>query len=235
MVAKLAERLLFVLVFCSVIGATITVINYVEASLRPQEFLKTLAFFSNKRQIHPIQPPLALFDGQVIKKTILGLIDATPATGRIYIATFMFTDQAISDALVQKFKEGTEIVIVADNSCAQKAWSKIPYLLKQGIPIYLYPPPQEVAEERPAIMHNKFMLFEHSPEETITLTGSFNYTHSAAEKNAENIVILNHPETAQDYRKQFEKLRAQAVKALYKPRTKTPRTSKELLAALTLA
>ena len=56
---------------------------------------------------------------------------------------------------------------------------------------------------RYAIMHNKFMVLDNS----ILQLGSFNYTKSAEEKNAENVLVIKDaPDVIDDYTKQWHRL-----------------------------
>jgi phosphatidylserine/phosphatidylglycerophosphate/cardiolipin synthase-like enzyme len=55
---------------------------------------------------------------------------------------------------------------------------------------------------RYAIMHNKFLVVDGQVVET----GSFNFTKAAAEKNAENVVVLHDPAVAQRYGQEWERL-----------------------------
>ncbi len=50
------------------------------------------------------------------------------------------------------------------------------------------------------IAHNKIMAIDNLQ----ILTGSYNWTHSAEFKNAENLVFINSPEVARKYIEYFE-------------------------------
>ena len=51
-------------------------------------------------------------------------------------------------------------------------------------------------------MHNKFMIID---SKTLEL-GSFNYTRSAEEKNAENVLVLHSKKAIKDYSNQWQML-----------------------------
>jgi phosphatidylserine/phosphatidylglycerophosphate/cardiolipin synthase-like enzyme len=55
-------------------------------------------------------------------------------------------------------------------------------------------------DARHAISHNKVMVIDG---ETV-LTGSFNFTKAAQEKNAENLLIINDPTLAAQYTQNWE-------------------------------
>lgn len=209
---KLINQLAIVAFGCFTLGGTIIFVDYLEARLKPQQFIRELFAYSTRPNVYKHAIPV--FEGSQIKKTILGAIDATPVTGSIIMATFILTDQAICDALASKFKQGTDITIIADATYASTAWSKIPYLRKIGVPIYLHPLPEALKQERPPIMHNKFIVCRNTPHGTITITGSFNHTNSAAEKNEENIIVLTQPEIGDSFAQHFEELKQRSVRSL---------------------
>ncbi len=199
---KLSERIFFIVLFCLGLGLTTTIIQQLEAQLAPRDFLRHLAFFK-PQMIAPV-PPQALFDGQVIKKTLLGLIGNSLQGDTISITTFLITDNDIAQALIKKHAEGVSITIVADGSNAHKKWSQIPQLIKAGIPVHLHTCDQDA--ENPGIMHNKFIIFENQ-DSAIAVTGSYNLTHSASGKNKENIVLINHPQTVNTFKQHFYNLK----------------------------
>jgi phosphatidylserine/phosphatidylglycerophosphate/cardiolipin synthase-like enzyme len=51
-------------------------------------------------------------------------------------------------------------------------------------------------------MHDKFIVVDSETLET----GSFNFTKSAEQHNAENVIVLRDPVAASDYKRQREKL-----------------------------
>lgn len=59
--------------------------------------------------------------------------------------------------------------------------------------------PIECCRER-AIAHNKVMIID----DRIVITGSFNFTKAAEEKNAENLLIIDSPALAAKYVANFE-------------------------------
>ncbi len=206
------QRLSFVIVFCCMAGATIALLEGLEELTAPRAFLKTLPFFSKTSEPES-HAPEALFDGQTIQRTILGLIDAlTPGDG-VYITTFILTDETIYHALLTAHRKGVSIMLIADGEYAFKGKSKIPLLIKAGIPVYIYAQPQVNPNDRPGIMHNKFIIFE-SQERPIVVTGSYNLTQSAANKNQENLVLIDHPHTIKDFKEHFLKLQHASKRAI---------------------
>lgn len=73
------------------------------------------------------------------------------------------------------------------------------YLVNHRVPVRL--------NDKYAIMHNKFMIVDGRSVET----GSFNYTQSAASRNAENVIYLrNRLDIAEKYAREFNRLWSEA-------------------------
>ena len=76
-----------------------------------------------------------------------------------------------------------------DKQAVTSHGSKVNLLLQAGIPI--------IIDQTLGIAHNKIMIID----DTHVITGSFNWTHSAQTRNAENVVVIR----GQDYCKRFKK------------------------------
>jgi phosphatidylserine/phosphatidylglycerophosphate/cardiolipin synthase-like enzyme len=215
---RIVESLLFVVLFCSLLGCTTALIDYLEARGNPRKLaLAGLHVFGKTDAPREfIAAPQAIFEGQKIKNTLLGLIDKAQPKDEISLTVFIMTDRDIAQALIKKHKENVKIMVVADNGHAQKEYSQVGELIKAGICVYLHNP------DSTNIMHNKFWLLKLSDKQ-IVVTGSYNLTNSAATKNAENIVVICHPETYQEYSCHHAKLVKNSVLALA-PKSKRAQT-----------
>jgi len=113
------------------------------------------------------------------------------AKSQIRMQIYSFTSKPIARALVQAKKSGIDVEIIYDHSDADnfnnKNFSLQPYLTKNHIPGFIDP--------IPGIAHNKVIIIDGE----IIETGSFNYTKSAQDNNAENILIINSKPLAQAY------------------------------------
>ena len=116
------------------------------------------------------------------------------ARNSLDICVFTISDRFISDPIILKQNEGIQIRVITDNDKCNDIGSEIHDLSVKKIPIK--------TDNSPAHMHHKFVVIDRS----ITITGSYNWTHSAAKENQENIIVLHDEKVASNYLKEFEKL-----------------------------
>ena len=111
----------------------------------------------------------------------------------IYFATFVFTNRKIANAIVRKFNQGIKVSGIMEREnyspyCRYWLFKDIKADIKWDNNFYL--------------LHHKFFIIDNK----ILITGSFNPTRAAEEKNEENILILQSPEICQLYQEEFERL-----------------------------
>ncbi|MDQ1237592.1 MAG: phospholipase D family protein [Wigglesworthia glossinidia] len=131
--------------------------------------------------------------GNTAQKIILDAIKESSIS--IDIAAYSFTSKLISLALIDAEQRGVKIRILADKKSNSGKYTAATYLSNHKIPVRL--------NDKYSIMHNKFMIIDHKSVQT----GSFNYTQSAANKNAENVIFIkNIAEIAEKYEIEFNRL-----------------------------
>ena len=124
------------------------------------------------------------------KEKLLSLINR--AENSIYFLTFAFTDQDISQALIQANKRGVTISGVFDESQNKsQSSSKYSTLKKANIDVKL--------DGNKYFLHNKVFIFD----ENIVVTGSYNFTVSANTKNAENSLVIENEDLSSRYINEF--------------------------------
>lgn len=96
----------------------------------------------------------------------------------IDIAMYSFTSEPIAEAIVRAKNRGIRVRILLDKLQAAGAYSQYQYLLDSGIEV--------ITDVHSGIMHNKIAIIDGR----ILLTGSFNWTKSAEEKNEENFLLF---------------------------------------------
>jgi len=112
----------------------------------------------------------------------------------VEICVFTITDNRISREIEAAHARRVKVRIVTDNDKAFDRGSDAERLARSGI---------EVRVDRTEHhMHHKFAIFD----EKRLLTGSYNWTRSAAEHNEENLLVTDNENLLEDYRKEFERL-----------------------------
>lgn len=145
--------------------------------------------------------PTALFAPRDnIRQVIISLINNEQK--QIKIAAYSFTDNFIGTALVQAIKRGVKVEIVVDGSALYNNRSIALNKIHEHIPLMVYHPSND------GLMHDKFILFAtaHNGQPTM-ITGSYNFTYSAQQKNRENILIVSNSSIIEQYDEEFEVLK----------------------------
>lgn len=97
--------------------------------------------------------------------------------------------EPFAKALIERHAQGVKVRIVSEADNA--GTDSIELLLTAGVPV--------VMDERSALMHNKFCIFD---EERVW-TGSANFTNSGFESNFNNSVKVTSPELALNFTREF--------------------------------
>ena len=82
--------------------------------------------------------------------------------------------------------------VILDKSQRTEKYSSADFLANQGVPTLI--------DANHAISHNKVMIIDG---ETV-ITGSFNFTKAAQEKNAENVLIIRDQALAAQYTQNWQ-------------------------------
>jgi phosphatidylserine/phosphatidylglycerophosphate/cardiolipin synthase-like enzyme len=122
------------------------------------------------------------------------------AKTEVLVQAYSFTSKEIAKALVDAHKRGVRTLIVLDKSNRSGRYSAADFTAHMGIPTFI--------DSEHAIAHNKIMIID---KETV-ITGSFNFTKAAEEKNAENLLILRSKDLAKVYVENWNKHKAHSEK-----------------------
>jgi phosphatidylserine/phosphatidylglycerophosphate/cardiolipin synthase-like enzyme len=109
------------------------------------------------------------------------------AKSDIHVAAYSFTSAPIAAALRDAFRRGVKVDVVLDKSQQTERYTSATFIANAGIPTSIDPVH--------AIMHDKFMVIDGR----LVLTGSFNFTKAAEEKNAENLMVIEDTALAAKY------------------------------------
>lgn len=109
-----------------------------------------------------------------------GLIIRTigEAKKTIQVQAYSFTNADIAKALLDAHKRGVNVRVVLDKSQETEKYTSATFLANAGVPVRI--------DDDFAIAHSKIMILD---EETV-ITGSFNFTKAAEERNAENVLVI---------------------------------------------
>jgi phosphatidylserine/phosphatidylglycerophosphate/cardiolipin synthase-like enzyme len=110
----------------------------------------------------------------------------------ILVQAYSFTSALIAKALLDAHTRGVQVQVILDKSQRTEKYSSADFLANQGVPTMI--------DANHAIAHNKVIIIDG---ETV-LTGSFNFTKAAQEKNAENLVIIRDPALAAQYAQNWD-------------------------------
>jgi phosphatidylserine/phosphatidylglycerophosphate/cardiolipin synthase-like enzyme len=121
------------------------------------------------------------------------IIKAIDASEReVLVQAYGFTHNGIAQALVRAHERGVKVRVLLD----QKSQSTNRYVM--GL---LTDAQIELRQDgKHAIAHNKVVVID----QVIVITGSFNFTNSAASRNAENFLVLKSEDLAEQYRLQWK-------------------------------
>lgn len=105
----------------------------------------------------------------------------------IIVQAYSFTSAPIAKALLAAHKRGVMVQAILDKSQRKEKYTSATFLANSGIPTFI--------DAQHAIAHNKIIVIDF----TTVVTGSFNFTKAAEEKNAENLLIIRSKELAKSY------------------------------------
>jgi phosphatidylserine/phosphatidylglycerophosphate/cardiolipin synthase-like enzyme len=117
----------------------------------------------------------------------------------IQFLAYVLTSDPIVDALLAAHARGVRVEGVVEASQADMLGSDYLRLLEAGLDVR--------RDSNPKSMHHKVILIDDS----IIVTGSYNFTKSAKERNDENLLILYDTGLMAQYRQEFERIYALAT------------------------
>ncbi|TXH38218.1 MAG: hypothetical protein E6Q98_05230 [Rhodospirillaceae bacterium] len=84
-------------------------------------------------------------------------------------------------------RRGVDVKVILDKSQATAVYTGATYLQNAGVPVAI--------DYQVAIAHNKMMVIDSGT----VITGSFNFTKAAQDKNAENLLVIRDVDLARQY------------------------------------
>ena len=89
------------------------------------------------------------------------------------ICVFTITDDRITDNIIDAHGRGVQVRVISDNDKAHDRGSDLSRLRRHGLPVAF--------DKTPDHMHHKFAVFDSK----LLVSGSYNWTRSAADRNEE--------------------------------------------------
>ena len=116
------------------------------------------------------------------------------AQASINIAMYIFTDREIALPLIKAHERGVKVRLYLDKDQVDYKYSQSRFLVQKGIKTRI--------SSNKYIMHNKFTIIDNR----LLLTGSYNWTFSANNRNDENLMVIDDPELIEIFQNQFVNL-----------------------------
>lgn len=130
--------------------------------------------------------------GDECRNAIVSFIRSAQKSLRICV--FTISDDRIAKEITAAKRRGVAVQVITDDDKQFDRGSDIEYLKRNGIPVH--------CDESTAHMHHKFAVADHKA----LLTGSYNWTRSAATSNQENILITDDHSSIFSFIKEFDRL-----------------------------
>ena len=156
--------------------------------------LITIFFAANIFASIPISESLdiCLTPDQSCLPSIIKSLDG--AKSKILLLGYSFTSKPITEALISAKNRGVEVRLVLDHSQQFQKSSKesVELLLANRIDVLF--------DHSVKIAHNKIIIVD----DYLSITGSYNWSHSAEFNNAENLIFIKSNDVAKKYTEYFE-------------------------------
>ena len=138
-------------------------------------------------QSFPTNAPINLYFSPNGGCTTAIIEEINNAKSEILVQAYSFTSAPIAKALVEAHKRGIKVQVILDKSQKTAQYTSATFLANSKIPTFI--------DSQHAIAHNKIIIIDG----TTVITGSFNFTKAAEERNAENLLFIKSEELAKLY------------------------------------
>jgi phosphatidylserine/phosphatidylglycerophosphate/cardiolipin synthase-like enzyme len=123
---------------------------------------------------------------------LVALVNGAQHSVRFFI--FTYTDQNLANAMISRFQAGVDVAGVIENRGASQG-ALVP-LACANVPVKV--------DGNKYTMHHKVIVID----ESIVVTGSFNFTKSANNENDDNVLVIYDPSVAKQYLDEFDRVNA---------------------------
>jgi phosphatidylserine/phosphatidylglycerophosphate/cardiolipin synthase-like enzyme len=147
---------------------------------------------ANKLLLRPQDSLVYFSPGQECRCVIVDQLKRTLTS--VDICVYTISDDVISEEILDCRRRNVKVRIISDDEKVDDAGSDVYQLAASGI--------ETRVDNCPHYMHHKFAVFDNRR----VLTGSYNWTRGAAERNQENILLTDDKQTVAAFKDEFEKL-----------------------------
>ncbi|MGC9350118.1 MAG: phospholipase D-like domain-containing protein [Anaerolineae bacterium] len=123
------------------------------------------------------------------------------AKSSVLFMAFVFTDDEIAEAIIDQHRAGLRVAGVFEARNAESPGSDIASFQRAGVDV--------LEDGNPYIMHHKVIIVD----EEVIVTGSYNFSASAADQNDENVLIIESQDVASYYVAEFSRIYQEAKEA----------------------
>jgi phosphatidylserine/phosphatidylglycerophosphate/cardiolipin synthase-like enzyme len=142
-----------------------------------------------------LQPLFAPWDD--VESAVIEVVSG--ARRQVLVQAYLLTSKKIATTLVAVHRRGVDVRVLVDGGQLEKVPSSMAAdLSSAGVPVWI--------ETRYQNAHNKLIVVDAGGPGATVITGSFNFTWTAQNKNAENILIArDNPALASRYAENWER------------------------------
>ncbi len=145
------------------------------------------------RPAGPAQPTGCFFSpGPDCKTAILSLL--TQARASLDLCVFTISDDDLTRQILEAHRRGVVVRLITDNDKRNDTGSDVDRLAREGLEVRV--------DRTEAHMHHKFAIADGA----LLLNGSFNWTRSASQVNAENVMVTSEAAAVLAFKRQFDRL-----------------------------
>ncbi len=112
----------------------------------------------------------------------------------VHFMAFSFTSDPMGEEIIRLHKKGITVMGLLEKSGSGGRDSEYIKMKLEGIPVKL--------DKNRDLMHHKVIIID----ESIVVTGSYNFSKGASRRNDENVLIIENRELAAEYLREFHRL-----------------------------
>ena len=164
---------------------TLSIIKYLAVLFSVILFLAPISSQSQDRNASAVTLNVHFYPNGSCAEAIIK--ELNNAENSVLVQAYSFTHAPIAEALLKAHKRGVKVEVILDKTQRSRKDSLAEFLANSGILIRI--------DAAHAKAHNKVMIIDSE----IIITGSFNFSRAADERNAENLLIIRDKDLGEKY------------------------------------